>query len=123
MKIRLRLALVGLAISFALPTFAQEQNTVDPEVRQQIEAISMTNVDAHNKHEAAAVVSLYVSEVFGRTSCRVLRRQETQFSGRVGTGFSDKLLRDLFSELNKIRAEDCPFLTSRLLVGAAGTKG
>jgi hypothetical protein len=32
------LTLVGLAISFAMPALAQQQNTVDPEVRQQIEA-------------------------------------------------------------------------------------
>jgi hypothetical protein len=32
MKIRLLLALVGLAIGFALPTFAQEKNAVAPEV-------------------------------------------------------------------------------------------
>jgi hypothetical protein len=38
MKIRFLLALVGLAISFALPGFAQQKDTVDPEVRQQIEA-------------------------------------------------------------------------------------
>ena len=30
MKIRSVLTLVGLAISFALPTFAQEQSAVDP---------------------------------------------------------------------------------------------
>ena len=30
MKVRLLFALVGLLISFALPTFAQGQNTVDP---------------------------------------------------------------------------------------------
>jgi hypothetical protein len=35
MKIRL-LALVGLAISFALPTFAQQTNTPDPKLRDQI---------------------------------------------------------------------------------------
>jgi hypothetical protein len=34
MKIPLVVALVGLAISFALPTSAQEKNTVDPQVRQ-----------------------------------------------------------------------------------------
>jgi type II secretory pathway pseudopilin PulG len=38
MKIRLLLALVGVAIGLALPTFAQRTNTPDPEVRQQIEA-------------------------------------------------------------------------------------
>jgi hypothetical protein len=34
MKKRLVVALVGLAIGFAVPALAQEQSTVDPEVRQ-----------------------------------------------------------------------------------------
>ena len=38
MKIRTVVTLVGLAFSFALPISAQQNNTVDPEVRQQIEA-------------------------------------------------------------------------------------
>jgi hypothetical protein len=32
MKIRLLGALVGLAINFAVPTFAQEKDTVDPQI-------------------------------------------------------------------------------------------
>ena len=32
-----------------------------------------------------------------------------KFAGRVGTGFSDKLLRSLFDDLQKIRVESCPF--------------
>ena len=32
MKIRLLGALVGLAISFALPTFAQQKETVNPQI-------------------------------------------------------------------------------------------
>ena len=39
---------MGLAISFALPTFAQEKNKVDPEVRQQIEAVLMKFDEAYN---------------------------------------------------------------------------
>jgi ketosteroid isomerase-like protein len=58
MKMRL-VALVGLAIGFAVPTFAQEQNTVDPEVRQQIEAVMMRFDDAFNKSDAAAVAALF----------------------------------------------------------------
>jgi len=58
MKIRFLLALVGLAIGFALPTFAQEQNTVDPEVRQEIEAVLMKFGDAFNKRDAAAIAAL-----------------------------------------------------------------
>ena len=32
-----------------------------------------------------------------------------KFAGRVGTGFSDQLLRSLYSDLEKIRIEQCPF--------------
>jgi hypothetical protein len=38
MNTRLQIAIVGLVIGLAVPTLAQEQKTVDPEVRQQIEA-------------------------------------------------------------------------------------
>jgi hypothetical protein len=38
MKIRLIVALVGLAISFAAPTFAQQKDTGDPQITQQIRA-------------------------------------------------------------------------------------
>jgi hypothetical protein len=44
------------------------------------------------------------------------RLNPVRFAGRVGTGFSEKLLHSLFSELNKIRVEECPFFN----VPAAG---
>jgi hypothetical protein len=44
MKMRVLLTLAGLAIGFAVPALGQEQNTVDPEVRQQIEA-ALTKFD------------------------------------------------------------------------------
>jgi len=47
-------ALVGPAISFAAPAFAQQKETVDPEMRQQIEAVLMKFGEAFNKHDAAA---------------------------------------------------------------------
>ena len=62
MKIRLVVALAGFAISFAVPTFAQGQNTVDPEVRQQIEAVSMKFVEAYNKYDAAALAALFTED-------------------------------------------------------------
>jgi hypothetical protein len=40
MRLRLLPAIAGLAVGLILPAVAQEQNTVDPEVRQQIEAAS-----------------------------------------------------------------------------------
>jgi hypothetical protein len=39
MKTHVLLAVAGLAIGLAVPTFGQEQKTVPPEVRQKIEAI------------------------------------------------------------------------------------
>jgi len=59
MKIRLLLALIGLAISFALPTYAPEQSAVDPEVRQQIEAALMKYNEAWNKGDAAAFAARF----------------------------------------------------------------
>ena len=41
MKIRSLLALVGLAICFALPAFAQQANAPDPQLRQQILPLSV----------------------------------------------------------------------------------
>jgi ATP-dependent DNA ligase len=37
------------------------------------------------------------------------KARNLNFAGRVGTGFSEKLLKTLFSELNKIRVDKCPF--------------
>ena len=59
MKIRSVLAFVGLAISFVLPTFAQQKDAVDPEVRQQIEALLMKFGEAFNKRDPAAIAALY----------------------------------------------------------------
>jgi uncharacterized protein (TIGR02246 family) len=62
MKTRSVIALVGLAISFALPIFAQEQGAVDPEVRQQIEAAVKQHEEAYNKYDAAAYAALYTPD-------------------------------------------------------------
>jgi ketosteroid isomerase-like protein len=59
MSMRSLLTLVGLAVGFALPTFAQEQNTIDPEVRQQIETAFRKYTEAFNQHDAAAMGDRY----------------------------------------------------------------
>ena len=62
MKIRLLLTLTGLAIWFTVPTFAQQQSAVDPEVRQQIEALLVKGDQAYNKHDAAALAAGYTED-------------------------------------------------------------
>jgi uncharacterized protein (TIGR02246 family) len=58
MKNRSLLALAGLAISLAVPTFAQQQDTVDPKTAEQVRALAAKYDEACNKNDAAAVASL-----------------------------------------------------------------
>jgi len=109
MKTRLLGALVGLAISFALPTFAQEtatsntpaasgpqeKDTVDPKIRQQIEALDTKYDEAFDKHDAASIAALFTEDAIQITPHEV-------FSGREaiekrykfmleGSSFSDHI--------------------------------
>ena len=61
-KIRLLLAIAGLAISFALPTFAQQKETVDPKIIEQLNAISKKVDEAVNNNDAAAYAALYTED-------------------------------------------------------------
>jgi hypothetical protein len=63
MKMRyLLLTLVGLVSSYALPTFGQDKTTVDPEVRQQIEAVLARGDEAFNKQDASAFADRYTDD-------------------------------------------------------------
>jgi bifunctional non-homologous end joining protein LigD len=46
---------------------------------------------------------------FGALLVGFYEGKKLKFAGRVGTGFSEKLLSTLFSKLDKIRVEKCPF--------------
>src|SRR6516165_1356683 len=62
MKKSLLLALAEFAIGFAVPVLAQEQNRVDPEVRQQIEAVLRKAEEAYNTYDAAAFAATYTQD-------------------------------------------------------------
>jgi uncharacterized protein (TIGR02246 family) len=62
LKIRLVIALLGLAISFAVPSFAQQKDTVDPKIVQQIRVLTMKYEEAYNSYDAAAVAALYTED-------------------------------------------------------------
>jgi ketosteroid isomerase-like protein len=62
MKLRLLVALAGLAISFTLPTFAEQKGAVDPKVDQQIRALAAKFDEAINDHNPAAVAALYTED-------------------------------------------------------------
>jgi uncharacterized protein (TIGR02246 family) len=71
-KIRLLGTLLGLAINFAVPTFAQEKDEVAPQVRQQLEAIDKKFDEAINNHDAAAVAALFTQDAVEVTPLGVL---------------------------------------------------
>jgi bifunctional non-homologous end joining protein LigD len=55
-----------------------------------------TEPEGSRKHFGALLVGFYEGK-------------NLKFAGRVGTGFSEKVLRSLFDDLQKIRVESCPF--------------
>ena len=74
---RILLILAGFAMNFTVPTFAQEKDTVDPQIRQQLEALSKKFDDASNTAVAPALAALFTQDavdiepdgpVYGRQS-------------------------------------------------------
>ena len=82
MKIRLIVSLLGLAISFTAPTFAQQKGTVDPQVDQQIRTLAQKYDEAINKHDAADVAELYAQDAVWCNNWKIRRDNK---SGTVGT--------------------------------------
>jgi ketosteroid isomerase-like protein len=64
MKMRLlgTLVLVGLAIGFTMPAFAQQKDTPDPQITEQLKALSKKTDEANNNGDAAAVAALYTED-------------------------------------------------------------
>jgi uncharacterized protein (TIGR02246 family) len=62
MKTRLLGALVGFAISFALPTFAQQTNTSDQQLREQLVPLFKKSGEAWNNNDAAALAAIYTED-------------------------------------------------------------
>jgi uncharacterized protein (TIGR02246 family) len=60
MKIRLVVALVGLAIGFIAPTFAQQKETLDAQAVKK--ALAGKYDEAENSNDAAAVAALYTED-------------------------------------------------------------
>jgi uncharacterized protein (TIGR02246 family) len=97
MKIPFLLALVGLAISFAVPSFAQQTDKPDPQLRQRLIEVIRKHDDAINHNDADAVAALYTEDaisleqtgpVFGREAIRKRwadRFQKVQFSDFTDT--------------------------------------
>jgi uncharacterized protein (TIGR02246 family) len=79
MKIRLVGALVGLAISFALPIYAQQKDMADPQTTQKILALEKALDEAINNTDAVAIAAVYTRDgVMVTTEGPVIGRQAIQ---------------------------------------------
>ena len=59
---RLVVALVGLAIGFAVPAFAQQKDTVDPQIIEQLNALTEKFIEAVDNNDVAAVAALFTED-------------------------------------------------------------
>ena len=97
MKIRFLLGLVGLAISFALPTFAQQKEpTPSDENRQVRAALIKQGDDAWNNNDAVALAAMFTEDavivtdsgpVYGREAIEKMYAdllKQVHFSNHVG---------------------------------------
>ena len=79
MKKRLILPLVGLTISFALPTYAQQKEMADPQTTQKILAILKAYTEGMDNNDGAAVAALFTRDaVFVTTEGPIIGRQAIQ---------------------------------------------
>jgi uncharacterized protein (TIGR02246 family) len=110
MKIRSVLAMVGLAISFAVSTFAQEKAHLDPRIAQQRDLLGVADAlevfgnlsqkldEAYNKNDAAAVAAVFTEDA-------VLVAPDGMFSGRqdIEKRYVDTFQRSPISDFNSRR--------------------
>jgi uncharacterized protein (TIGR02246 family) len=61
------LPLAGFAIGSVLPVFAQQKDTVDPKIAQEIRELAMKYDEAFNRNDAAAVAALYAEDGVNKT--------------------------------------------------------
>jgi ketosteroid isomerase-like protein len=71
--------LAGLAISFALPIYAQQKDMADPQTTQKIVALEKAISEGQNNHDGAAIAALYTRDaVFVTTKGPIIGRQAIQ---------------------------------------------
>jgi len=79
MKTCLLAALAGLAVSLALPTYAQQKDLADPQTTRKILANVKAFDEAVNNHDAAAIAAFYTRDaVYVTTEGPIIGREAIQ---------------------------------------------
>src|ERR1700722_8469659 len=112
MKIPLVVALAGLAISLALPIFAQQTNTPDPQLRQVADALSKKFNRALNNSDASALAALFTKDA-------VLVNDTGPIYGRDAI---EKMYADLFQKVHFSNHIAKPDQYSPHIIGTTGNE-
>jgi len=75
-------------MGLSVPTVAQQQKAVDPEVRKQIEAVFAQFQDAYNKRDAAAIAALHTHDTVELRSWRGLISGQEAIRGAFAYDFA-----------------------------------
>ena len=75
-------------MGFALPSIAQNKNTVDPQVRQQIEAVFMKFQEAYNNRDIAIIAALHTQNAIEVRSWQGLASGREAIAKRFAADFA-----------------------------------
>jgi ketosteroid isomerase-like protein len=112
MNTRYLLALVGLAIIFTLPAFAQEKDTVDPKIAEQLSALSKKTDESYNNGDAAALAALYTEDALLLTNTGPIH-------GREGI---EKHFAEVFQKMHYSKHLDARDQSSPHIIGTTGNE-
>jgi uncharacterized protein (TIGR02246 family) len=102
-KIRLLLApLVGLTFGFAVPAFAQQQDTVDPKIADQVRALSTKYYEACNKNDAAAVAALITEDAIWITPHGTLSGRQAIQKDYADRSFSQYQINNVSTKCDQV---------------------
>ena len=113
MNIRLLVTLAGLAIGFALPTFAQQPNTPDPKLHEEFIASDKKFDEAIINGDAAAMAAFYADDAV------VVPNQGAPIYGREAIV---KNWEDVFKKVHFIKHVSKPEEYSPHVIGTAGNE-
>jgi uncharacterized protein (TIGR02246 family) len=104
MKIRLVLALIGLAIGFTVPTLAQQKDTADPQIAEQIRALASNFDEAFNRNDAAAVAAFYTEDAVRVTPNGTFSGRQAIEKGYAKFDFQQYQANDHVLKVNQVNA-------------------
>jgi uncharacterized protein (TIGR02246 family) len=112
MKLRSAVVLVGLAFGFALPAFAQEKDSVDPKIAEQLSALTKKGDESYNNGDAAALAALYTEDALLLTNTGPIYGREA----------IEKHFADLFQKVHFSKHLDERDQSSPHIIGTTGNE-